>query len=148
MKKLTIAIFLLWIPFCPAHASENLCGPVYVGERDITKAMGTEVHLIQNALFSGIEQYTLDGQIYYGVAGRYDQPRNGKTLVVFIISCKKGRLVQDAKFEFYGDSLDFLRYQEKSKRLYVVFKDETELFGWIKRVGSNFEFEMFEDPEL
>ena len=148
MLKLFSTFFVLTILTFNLYAAEMKCGTNEISNKVFRQLIGSNATLIENSFFSGVETYSLNGEIHYGVAGRYIKPQNEKTFVVLILTCKNGEFYQAAKYEFYGDSLDFLRYDTKTQKLFVVFKDETELYGWIVRIGSEYKFEMFEDPEL
>ena len=148
MPKLLIQIFLLTSLSLNAYAAERSCGTDEMSKKSLKQLIGSNATLIENSFFSGVVTYAINDKVYYGVAGRYIKPKDEKTFVVLILTCKNGEFYQEAKFEFYGDSLDFLKYDAKTQKLFVVFKDGTELYGWITRMGSEYKFEMFKDTEL
>jgi len=105
--------------------------------------------LIKNQKFPGIlliNNHKSKKQLYF-ISGKYNnKTTNGTTTVVIVLSCSGNSIRLESKFEFYAETIDFLFL--KDEKIYVVFKDETDLFGWICWKDGKFSFEMFEDSEL
>lgn len=75
-----------------------------------------------------------------------EQDKNNAKLSV--ITCIGESYSIKSQIQFHTSWVDRLRYDFEQKRLYVVFKDETEQYGWIYKNGDSYNFEYFSDPEL
>jgi hypothetical protein len=130
--------------------ADNRCDSLVIDSALLEKKFNIDsFQIISNMKFSGVlrvDKHPSQKKII-AVAGRYDAKKNDYSTFVIILSCSsKSGLNLEAKFDFYTDTIDFLAF--KDNKIYVVFKDETELFGWIQWQDGQFSFVMFEDPEL
>ena len=154
--KIKISFVLVIIAFIDVACISNdlLCNSrldsLKIDELTLTRRFKiNNFRLIFNERFSGvlkIKDYKPDQDLIV-ISGRYNEKRNGISTFVLLLSCDgKDNLKKEAIFEFYSETIDYLSY--KNDKIYVVFKDQTDLFGWIEWHNGKYNFVMFEDPEL
>jgi hypothetical protein len=130
--------------------ASNKCDSLIIDNTMLEKDFGIDpFQIISNMKFSGvlrINKHPSQKKII-AIPGKYNVKKNDYSTFVMILSCSsQSGLNLEAKFDFYTETIDFLAF--KNNKIYVVFKDETELFGWIQWQDGQFSFVMFEDPEL
>lgn len=67
---------------------------------------------------------------------------------VSVLGCHNGNLFSLAEHHFYAKKVERINYDKVKSRIAIIFVYETELHGWLEWGDKNYQFLMFEDPEL
>lgn len=139
-------IFLIF----STYVDGQICNNDFINENYISSSIGIDrFKYITNERYSGIikiKEHPSQNKITV-IAGKYESPKKGISTFILLLRCdKKKHLKKEAIFNFYADTIDFIYY--KDDKIYVVFKYNTDIFGWISYIDGNYKFEMFSDPEM
>ena len=105
--------------------------------------------LMSDENFSGIVSIDkhISGKQLKAIAGKYIDAKQGeKSCFVLLLNVENQKLDKEAIFEFYAEKIDNVNYE--NEKIYVIFKEETEMYGWIEWTNNDFKFILFHDPEL
>ncbi len=144
-SRLLAASFFCLFSFC---VNAQCCEvTIDVVRSEITKSGIKQFTLINNDKFKNyisIKKGVFKTDLIVS-AGKYSHDNKDKTFVI-ILSSVDGIIRKEAIFTFYASSIDYLSFE--NKKIFVVFVDETEMYGWIEYINGRYIFTMFEDPEL
>ena len=123
----------------PSDASVSVVKQFGLGQFEFTN----------NGNFSGVINIKshVSGKSLKVFSGRYLNAQKGdKKSFVLITSIIGDKLNKESLYEFYTKTIENIVYEDK--KIYVVFKRETEMYGWIEWRNNEFTFVLFRDPEL
>ncbi len=83
------------------------------------------------------------------IPGNYIAINNsGYKTFVAIYECNKNVITLNKLLRFYANHIEYIVYDKDKNKVAVVFVDQSELHGWIEWSNKNYQFVMFEDPDL